>query len=154
LAEEFQIGKRGLTAERSKVIADLVLEDTTKPASFGRFAAKAAGGSDGGKERFLNQIFCDLGSPHAKESIPVKAITMLVNPTLGVESDGGSARRAFDFWRWHLQSAERSSDLARKIFQRGSAYPHDFCFAVRIRKLFRLTDIANEQTNSSTSAGS
>ena len=54
IIEELQIGKTGLSAELSKVIADLVLEDTTKPASFGRFAAKGTGGSDRGKERFLN----------------------------------------------------------------------------------------------------
>jgi hypothetical protein len=101
--EELQVGKRGLPAELSKVIADLVLEDTTKPASFGRFAAKGAGGSDRGKEGLLNQIFRDLGSPYAKESIPVKAITMLLNPTLGIDHGNGSGPRAFDFGRLHLQ---------------------------------------------------
>src|SRR5258708_29344088 len=80
--EELQVGKRGLPAELSKGIADLVLEDTTKPASFGRFAAKRAGGSDRGKERLLNQIFFDLRSPHAKESIPLKTSTMSLIPML------------------------------------------------------------------------
>jgi len=101
--EELQVGKRGLPAELSKVIADLVLEDTTKPASFGRFAAKGTAGSDRGKERFLDQIFRDLGSPHAKESIPVKKVTMLLNPPLGIDPGGGSGRRVFDFGISHLQ---------------------------------------------------
>jgi hypothetical protein len=103
IIEELQIGKRGLPAELSKVIADLVLEDTTKPASFGRFAAKGTAGSDRGKEGFLDQIFRDLGSPHAKESISVKGITMLLDPTLGIDRGGGSRCRTFDFGRLHLQ---------------------------------------------------
>ena len=94
IIEELQIGKSGLPAELSKVIADLVLEHTTQPASFGRFAAKGTGGSDRGKERFLNQIFRELGSSHANESVPVQAITMLLNPTLGIDPGDGSGRRA------------------------------------------------------------
>src|SRR5258707_14297894 len=103
IIEELQIGKRGLPAELSKAIADLVLEDTTKPASFGRFAQKGTAGSARGKERFLDQSFRDLGSPHAKDSIPVKKVTMLLNPPLGIDPGGGSGRRVFDFGISHLQ---------------------------------------------------
>lgn len=84
IVEELQIGKTSLSAKLSKMIANLVLEDTTKPASFGRFAAKGTGGSNRGKERFLDEIFCHLRAPYAKESVPVKTITMLLNPALGI----------------------------------------------------------------------
>ena len=38
--EKLEIGKAGLTTQFSKIVADLVLQYTAKPASFGRFAAK------------------------------------------------------------------------------------------------------------------
>ena len=100
--EKFQISETGLAAELSKVIADLVLKNTTQPASFRRSAAKGTEGFDRGEERFLNQILRDLRSSHAQESIPVKAVAMLLDPTLGIGTGGSSGFRAIGFGRFHL----------------------------------------------------
>jgi len=100
--EKLEIGKAGLTTQFSKIVADLVLQDTAKPASFGRFAAKVTRGPDRDEECFLDKIFCDLRSPHPKESVSVKAITMFLNPPLGISAGGDRGFRAFALGESHL----------------------------------------------------
>src|SRR6516165_2703020 len=102
VSEKLEIGKAGLTTQLSKVVADLVLQDTAQPAPFGRSAAKVIRSSDRGKKRFLDKIFCDLRSPHPKESVPVKAITMFLNPLLWISTGGDCGFRAFALGESHL----------------------------------------------------
>jgi hypothetical protein len=112
--EKLEIGKAGLTTQFSKIVADLVLQDTAKPASFGRFGAKVTRGPDRDEECFLDKIFRDLRSPHPKESVAVKTITMFINPPLGISSGGNCGFRAFALGESHLLA--QSSYLGRRIF--------------------------------------
>jgi len=102
VSEKLEIGKAGLTTQLSKIVADLVLQDTAKPAPFRRFASKVTRGPDRDEECFLDKIFCDLRSPHPKESVPVKAITMFLNPSLWISAGGHCGFRAFALGESHL----------------------------------------------------
>jgi 3-oxoacyl-[acyl-carrier protein] reductase len=115
--EKLQIGEAGLTTQFSKIVADLVLQDTAKPASFGRFAAKVTRGPDRDKECFLDKIFCDLRSPHPKESVPVKAITMFLNPPLGINTGDDCGFRAFALGESHLLGDVSKAGEAQGIIQ-------------------------------------
>ena len=80
--KKFEICETGFPTEFSKVVADLVLQDPAKPASFGRSSTKRAMSSDCGAKSFLDQIFRNVWSPDAEERIPIETITVLLHPAI------------------------------------------------------------------------
>ena len=53
ILQKLEISKAGFRAKFSKVVADFVLQDSAKPASFGRFSFERTKSPDCGEERLL-----------------------------------------------------------------------------------------------------
>jgi len=61
VGKEFQIGKRRFAPQFSKIIHDLVFQDSTKPGSLRGTPAKFFVTAHGREKCLLHQVFCDFG---------------------------------------------------------------------------------------------
>ena len=100
--EELEIGKAGLATQFSKIVTDLVLQDTAKPTPSDDLPRKLPEVLTATKNVSWTRSSAILRSPHPQESVPVKAITMFLNPPLGISTGGDRGFRAFTLGESHL----------------------------------------------------